>query len=192
LAWLARCGPIRSIPALLTAGILLAAPGPVICLLIVEGFTHWQSALAARLYDNSVAAPWLAQTLRSLPIAILVLWYALRTVSSAVLQSAEMDGAGRAGRLLHVAAASRVPALLLAWLASLAVSMGEYSATFQTLPPGVSTVPSTLFIMLHQGVDDQIAALALVQWTVAAAVAGTATLTAARLDRNGKEPSVKS
>jgi ABC-type spermidine/putrescine transport system permease subunit II len=99
--------------------------------------------------------------IRGLPLSILVSWYALRSVADDVLEAAALDGAGPLGRLLRIAVPQRLSALLAAWLAAFAVSLGDLAATVLVTPPGVTTVAIRIFGLLHAGVDDQVAGLCL-------------------------------
>ena len=57
------------------------------------------------------------------------------------------------------------------------MSVGELSASLLVLPPGVTTIAVRIFQLLHYGVDDRVAALAL---SVFVAMAAIAIFTAAR------------
>jgi iron(III) transport system permease protein len=41
------------------------------------------------------------------------------------------------------------------------VSFGELSATILVLPPGINTLANQIFGLIHYGVDDQVAGIAL-------------------------------
>jgi iron(III) transport system permease protein len=47
-------------------------------------------------------------------------------------------------------------------LAAFSISIGELAATILVLPPGVNTLPITIFGLIHYGVDDQVAGICLV------------------------------
>ena len=53
-------------------------------------------------------------------------------------------------------------ALVAAWLAAFVFAWGELPASLLLVPPGVATLPITIFGLLHYGVDDRIAGIALV------------------------------
>ena len=119
LAWLARRGGWWSLPALLTAAAALAVPGPVLGLAIIKLLNQAELPWLVRLYDHSILAPFLALFVRGLPAAILVLWHALHSVPSELLDLAAVDGAGPLARLYRVALPMRWPAVGLAFLVSL-------------------------------------------------------------------------
>ena len=80
LAWCARRGGWARAPAWAVIALGLALPGPLVGLAIIACFNAADWTWLVWLYDRSIAAIWLAQTVRSLPLCTLVLWYALRTI----------------------------------------------------------------------------------------------------------------
>lgn len=154
LAWPARRGGIRQLPALLVAAVCLAVPKPVLGLAIIRVLEWPGGGPLVWLYDQSILAPWLALTLVGLPPAVLIMWHALRTVPSEMLDSAAADGAGPLGQLFLIALPCRIPALLLAWLVALAVALGELGASILVVPPGVTTLSIKIFSLLHGGVSE--------------------------------------
>jgi len=176
LAWWARRGGWRALPALLTTAFTLALPGPIIGLGWIWFFNRPDSPLLNALYDSQRFGPWLALSLRSLPLATIVLWHALRSLPPDPLEAAAAEGAGGWTRLWRVALPQRWPALAAAWLAAFAVSLGDVSGcNILVLPPGVVPLSWRIFDLLHSGVTDQVAALCLaVLLVVAVLVAGLA------------------
>jgi len=173
LAWLARRGGLRSVPALATAAVCLATPGPLVGLGVVW-LLDQDVPLMIWLYDRTVLAPVLAMLVRILPIAILLCWYALRSVSDDVLDSAATEGAGPLRRFLLIAAPQRVSAIGAAWLGAFVVASGDLACSILAVPPGVTTVPIRVFGLLHSGVDDQVAGICLTSLVGFAITAGTA------------------
>jgi iron(III) transport system permease protein len=185
LAWLARRGGRRALPALVTAAACLAVPGPVLGLAIVWLLNRPECPWLVFLYDRSILAPWLAMWLRGLPVATIILWHAFRTLPREVLESAAVDGAGPAVRLWRIVLPLRWPALAVAFLVALAVAIGELSATASILvvPPGVETLSIRVFGLLHYGVDNEVAGICLVLMAMFAAVAGAVAWLAAHWGR---------
>ncbi|MBI3838649.1 MAG: iron ABC transporter permease [Planctomycetia bacterium] len=161
LAWSARRGGYRAAPAWLTIGFLLALPGPLIGLGLVACFNVPDWPWLLRLYDHSIAAVWIAQTLHALPLCTLVLWYALRTVATDLLHSATLEGTGALRRFFRIALPQRWSAVAAAWLIALAMAWGELSASILVVPPGVTILPVRIFGLIHYGVDDQVAGVSL-------------------------------
>ena len=161
LGWLARRGWRRSLPALSVAAICLAIPGPMIGLSVIWLLNREQSDLFVWLYDRTIFAPWLAMLVKALPIAVLMLWYAFRSVADELLESASSEGAGPVVRFIRIGLPSRWRSLACAWLAALAVASGDLAASILVVPPGVTTIPVRVFGLLHSGVDDRVAGICL-------------------------------
>jgi iron(III) transport system permease protein len=171
LAWVARGGGWRIVPAVAVAAASLAIPEPVVALGIIELLRRPEIPFLVHLYDYSILAPWAALSVRGLPVAVLVLWHALRTVPPEWVESATTEGAGRVARLCRVALPARMPAVTLAWLAALVAALGELSGSILVAPPGVTMLSVRIFDMLHGGVDDRVAALCLALVTIVSLLA---------------------
>lgn len=172
LAWLARRGGPRSVPALATAVVCLVTPGPLVGLAVIWLLDR-NFELAIWLYDRTVFAPVLAMLVRILPITILLCWYALRSVSDDVLDSAKTEGAGPFERFWLIAAPQRVSAIGAAWLAAFVVASGDLACSILVVPPGVVTIPIQVFGLIHYGVDDQVAGICLTSLVGFIIMAGT-------------------
>ncbi|MEN6449640.1 MAG: ABC transporter permease subunit [Thermoguttaceae bacterium] len=159
LAWFGRRGGRRSLPAMATAAVSLAVPGPVLGLAVIWLLNR--PGPLGELYDHSILAPLLALTIRALPPAIFILSYAFRTLPKEMLEAAAVDGAGPTARLFLIALPTRWPALVLALIVSLVVALGDLAASILVVPPGVQTLSIHLFGLLHYGVEDQVAGICL-------------------------------
>ncbi|MCA9103637.1 MAG: ABC transporter permease subunit, partial [Planctomycetales bacterium] len=140
---------------------LWALPGPVIGVLVilllnrpgVPGFVY--------LYDRTLAGPVLALVARILPLVVVIVWAGLRTVPMATLEAAELAGAGWWTRLLRVALPQRRFALMVAAAVGLAAASGELAAVSLVVPPGHELVSTHLLNLLHYGIEDRVAGLAV-------------------------------
>jgi len=146
---------------LLVAAACLAVPGPVVGVGLIALLNRPELPLVTWLYDQSILAPWLALSIRSLPLAVLVMWHALRTVPGEMLEAAAVDGAGTLWRLLFVALPGRLPAAALAWVVAFAVALGDLAASVLVLPPGVDTLSRRVFGLLHSGQEAEVAGICL-------------------------------
>lgn len=178
LGWFARRGRGRTAALLTLIAVLLAIPGPMVGLAVIRLLNRPELPLLANLYDRSVLAPWLAQTLRTLAPATLILWHALRTVPQELLDGASIDGAGRWSRFWHAGLASRRSALAVAWLVAFALALGELAATVLVVPPGMIPLSVRIFDLLHSGVQDQVAGICLAMMAGFAGIAGAIALLA--------------
>ena len=163
LAWLALGGRGRAAMVGVVIALALALPGPLVGLGLISIFNDPRWPWLVDLYDYSLVPIWLAQLIRGLPLATLVAWYALRTIPREHLDSASLDGGGAWTRFVRVGLAQRRAALAVSWLVALVVAWGELSASLLLAPPGVMTLSRQIFGLIHYGVDDQVAAIALTE-----------------------------
>lgn len=161
LAWVACRGRIAQAVVWLLTAAALATPGPIIGLAVIRLVNRPGIPLFTFLYNQSIFAPWLAQTIRALPAAVLIMWFAFRSISPAVLDAAQVDGAGRWSQLFRIALPMRWSALLLAWMMCSIIAMGDLAASVLTVPPGVMTLQIQIFTLLHYGVEDVVAGISL-------------------------------
>lgn len=161
LAWLACHGRIAQVFVWLLTAAALATPGPVIGLTVIRLVNRPGIPLLTFLYNQSIFAPWLAQTIRALPVAVLIMWFAFRSISPAVLDAARVDGAGSCSQLVRIALPMRWQAWWLAWGTCAIVATGDLAASILTVPPGVMTLQIQIFTLLHYGVEDVVAGISL-------------------------------
>ncbi len=161
LAWFSRCGIKATVCTLALVAALLAVPGPLLGLGLIWLLNRPELPWLTNLYDYSILAPWLALTLRALPLAVLVLWHALRSIPQETLEAAALDGAGGWARLLWIALPQRRIAMVVAWLVALAVSLGDLAASILVVPPAVMTLSIQIFSKLHYGQEDDVAGICL-------------------------------
>ena len=161
LAWLARRGRIAQACVWLLTATALATPGPIIGLTVIRLVNRPGIPLFTFLYNQSIFAPWLAQTIRAVPAAVLIMWFTFRSISPAVLDAARVDGAGSWSQLVRIALPMRWSALLLGWLTCAVIAMGDLGASVLTVPPGVMTLQIQIFTLLHYGVEDVVAGISL-------------------------------
>lgn len=171
LVWATRRSRLGTGVVLGLAALTLATPGPLIGVAIIGVLNRPELPWLAYLYDQTIAAPWLALVVRALPPAILILWHALRTIPSEMLDAAAVDGAGPGTRFWRIALPARASAVGLAWVVALAAALGELVASILVVPPGVTTLSIRIFGLLHYGVEDQVAGICLALVGLSAGVA---------------------
>ena len=164
LGWSIRT---RLIPGGSTAVLLAAAfavPGPLLGLWTIHLLNHptdsWWAWLTW-LYDRTLLAPVLVQTIRAVPLAALVMSAQFATVSQDLLDGATSEGAGWWRRLWNVALPLRWHAVMAAGCMALIVAVSDLAATYLVTPPGVSTLSIRIAGLLHYGADDRLSALCL-------------------------------
>jgi iron(III) transport system permease protein len=102
-----------------------------------------------------------ADAIRFLPCAVALLWPATRVISQAHFDVARTDGARPADELRHVVVPSVASAVWLALLAVTALSLGELSAGKMVETPGGETFAHELFMQMHYGTGNHLAAMCL-------------------------------
>ena len=164
LAWWARRSTWAWGLLIGSVSLALAIPGPLIGLTIIGLLNRDSLPLLIWLYDRSILAPLLAVCVRAWPIVGLISWYAWRSLPQVTLDAGELDGARGWSSFLRLGWPQRRLAVGVATLAAVAIGCGDLSATILVTPPGLFTVSSRVFGLLHAGVDDQTAGLCLTLW----------------------------
>jgi iron(III) transport system permease protein len=118
----------------------------------------------------------MAQSLRTLPYALLILWPAVRWLPRESIESAELDGLGPWGVVRAVALPLSRRALLVAWFVVFVLGFGELPATNIVQPPGTITITFLIWTLLHTGVESHLAGVALVMLAVLSCAAFCAVL----------------
>jgi iron(III) transport system permease protein len=180
LAWAARRGGVAALPALAWTTFVLAVPGPLLGLGLIYLLDRPELPLLARIYDDSLLSPALAQAIRASPVALLALWHALGRLPPETLEAAATEGAGPIARLVKIALPQRRAAVAAAWLAALAVALGELPATILVCPAGPVPLSVTIFGLIHYSYEAEVAGICL---TLLAAVAAVTLAAAWLLDR---------
>lgn len=175
LAWSARRGGGRSTICWLATAAALAFPAPLLGLGVKRLFEHplmlaLYDALGFDIYNQSVTAPVAVQALRALPLTVLILWTALRSIPQDGLDVAECDGVGAVRRMVWLGLAARKQGVMLAWLAALCLSLGELGASFLVLPARVQLLSVQIFNALHYGQEDYVACVCLAMFLLFAVV----------------------
>ena len=114
----------------------------------------------------------LAQAIRVLPIAVLLLSAFTRVYSTALRDMADVDGAAWYQELLWV----RIPVLwrpmALTCLICMVWCVGELDASLIVCPPGTTTLPIRIFTMMHYGIYGDVAMACLLLSCLIVAIAG--------------------
>ncbi len=175
LAWLSRNrGPWRVLTIAATA-LALALPGPVAGMALVFAYRS-----IPRVYDSSAMIV-LAAVLRTFPYAVLVAWPAVRSIPTAYLDAALVDGLQRWGQALRVGLPLTRSSVVAAWGVAFALALGELPATNLVTPPGLNPLSVLIWGLLHTGVESHLAGVVLVMLCAVAAAGGFATLALSRI-----------
>lgn len=186
LAWSMRLARRTPWLRLVMLAVCLMIPGPLLGIAVIRALNQPDSsplAFLSTFYDSNFA-PWLVQTIRTLPWSTLILWSAFASVPQVMLDMAATDGAGWWRQLLWIALPQHVSAVVAAWLLGLAIAVGELAATVLVMPPARHTVLAVqVFQLLHYGVDDRLAAICLV---MAIGIAGIVAIAARLMNRSAR------
>lgn len=155
--------PIRTAMDCVTIAAFLL-PGPVAGLIVVRLF-QLPFPMAQTLYQQTIVPSGLALLFRALPVAYWVIRVGVLSVADPVWQSARLDHS-LWGAFWKIVRPATPGVLLTAWIAAAVVASGDVPATLPVIPPGVTTVGTRLFALLHSGARYQEASLAF--WYVAA------------------------
>jgi iron(III) transport system permease protein len=162
MAWAARRSLAWRSLAYITLALTLATPGPVAGMALVLAYRDFPSM------DDSPMRIVLAETLRSLPYALLLLWPFLKSFPQDYLDAAALDGHGPLGQIVHVVLPLSRRALTAAWAIAFAIGLSELPATNLVMPPGVVTMSLFIWSLLHTGVESHLAGVALIMLIVVA------------------------
>jgi iron(III) transport system permease protein len=165
LAWLSRRSRIWQSLVLILLALTLATPGPVAGMTLELAYRRLPA-----IYDSAMILV-MAQAVRTLPYAILVLWPALWTLPRELLESASLDGHGPCALIWHVALPLSWRARLASWFVVFVLAFGELPATNLLQPPGTTTITFLIWTLLHTGVESHLAGVALVMLLVMTAAA---------------------
>ena len=172
----------------MVAAVLAAIPGPLVGLWTIHALNQPPDSplsFLSVLYDEADFgfAPWLVQTLRVTPFAVLILVPAMLGTPRRLLESASLDGMGIGGKFRHVFLPLHWRSVAVAWLVALVLAIGELPATVLVAPPGVTPLSVRIFNLVHYGVDDQLAGLVLFVWLAVLVVTAAIFLLSARSAR---------
>jgi len=177
LAWPARRGGWRTTPAIVVTVLSLAIPGPLVGAALIQILNHdvppvvylhdgtYKSWLLV-LYDETPLAPIIAQAIRAVPLATMLLWHSFATLSDDVLAAAALDGLSPWRVFARIAAPQRWRAIVAAWIAAFAVAAGDLAWAHLVTPPGLDLLQRRVFGLVHSGVEEQVAAISLVNIVV--------------------------
>jgi iron(III) transport system permease protein len=170
----------RTSLAVFLAATAFALPGPVVGLAII-GLMNHDIPVFGWLYERTDLPAILAQSIRALPIVMLLVLDSLAHFPRSTLEAAKLDGAGTWSILLRIVIPQRASALAAAWLAGFAIAAGDLAWSILVLRPGVDTLQRRLFGDIHAGADDRVAAICLAISLLYAA--GAACILARRSER---------
>jgi iron(III) transport system permease protein len=146
--------------------ILVLIPGPIVGLGVVRLF-QWNVPGFRFAYQQTLLPTILGLLVRAAPVAYWVLRAGYRNIDDRILEAARLDAPGW-NRWWAIDRPLLGRSIVAALLAAAVVASGDVPVLLPVIPPGVTTVGTRLFELLHNGARNQEASLAL--WYVAAVV----------------------
>lgn len=143
---------------LLTIGLVLL-PGPLVGLMVVRFFQLPLPGFSM-LYQQTIVPTVIALLFRAVPAAYWVLRAGYRGLDNQVIDTALLDYSWPR-RMWGIDRPLLKGSLWTAGFAAAIVASGDVPATIPVVPPGVTTVGTRLFGLLHSGARYQEAALAM-------------------------------
>jgi iron(III) transport system permease protein len=173
VAWRARRRRGWQTVAIMAAALGLAIPGPLVGAALIQILNHdlppeitladgRRKSWLLALYDETPLAPILAQTIRALPLATMLLWHSFSTLSDDVLAAAALDGLSPRKVFWKIAVPQRWQAIGATWIMAFAVASGDLAWAHLVTPPGLDLLQRRVFGLVHSGVEEQVAAISLV------------------------------
>ncbi len=142
--------------------VMIGTPGAMVAGIVIFLLNRSEPALLGFLYDQTIAAPVLAQQFRLLPAAWFAVWVILASINPASLQLAKLEQLNWWQMIRAVIWPQTYRYWFISWYLLALMSVGELSTTILLLPPGVTTVSMRLFEMLHFGMRHQDSGVCLV------------------------------
>lgn len=160
LAWLERCRPSFKIVISILIVVAIAIPGPLVGIGLLK-LLSGAGSIGVSLRDRTLFGPIAASALRALPWIVLLLRYSFQTIPQEQLEVARLEGWGVIRSLFAIALPQRWAMLAASLLFSAAICLSDVSTNLLVTPPGVELASVRMMGMLHSGVDNQLAGLAL-------------------------------
>lgn len=170
LAWFARRSPAAILVGCGVSALTLAVPGPLLSLWLLEvrdaapGWAVWW-------FDETIVVVAAVHAWRAAPLVWLVLVDAMRSFPEEEWETAALAGAAPLARWLTLVVPRRRGSLLTAGIVAVVVSLAEVSTSLLVAPQGVTTLAVRISQLVHTGVDDRLAAVALIGVACAALLA---------------------
>lgn len=140
---------------------LIGTPGALVGVLVIYLMNRSEPAILGQLYDQTIAAPVVAQQFRLLPLAWLFVQGIFASIDRRSWELAKLEGLSTLQIIRTLIWPQTRGLWLVAWMILALISIGELSTTILVLPPGVTTLSMRLFEMLHFGMRHQDSGLCL-------------------------------
>jgi iron(III) transport system permease protein len=168
ICWLSQESTWFRISSLVLLALVWAMPGPIIGIGLIKTIELLLTAFPVSFLENALyrspsplPALWV-DVLRFLPLAVAMLWPAVRLLPPELRDTARVEGATPWQELRHVIWPLTRRSFLGAAFAVMVLSLGEISAGKLVETPGFRTFTQAIFDQMHYGVGNDLAVLCLV------------------------------
>jgi len=144
----------------------LAVPAPLTAIALIS---IWNRPSLAWGYGTLLMLV-LAHLARFLPFAAFAAFSGVRNIEPIYFEAAALFDVDRRRRFFHVTLPILLPTIIITWLITFVLSLGELGASLLLSPPGQATVPLVVYNLLHYGATETVSALALLILLVAGSV----------------------
>ena len=146
----------------LVAATGMATPGPVLGLIVQKFLNLIDAPLTANLIDRSIFGPTLATVWVAFGPCWVLLWLCQSRISAQQIEASQVDGADILAAGRRILMPQMIQPVLGSFILAGILGYNELSASFVSMPAGIDTMPRRLLGQMHAGVNDQTAALSLV------------------------------
>jgi len=109
----------------------------------------------------------LAHLARFLPFAAFTAFSGVRNIDPLLIEAAALPDVGALRRIVRVTLPVLGPTIVMTWLITFVLSLGELGASLLISPPGQATMSMVVYNLLHYGATETVSALALILLLVA-------------------------
>jgi ABC-type Fe3+ transport system permease subunit len=168
ICWLATGARWFHVLALGLMAVVWAVPGPILGIGMKDAINYLLTLipvepLEVALYRGPSPLPNLwVNVVRFFPCAVAVLWPVVRLIPASLRDAARVDGAAPRQELQHIILPLALPACLRAGFAVTVLSLGELGAGKLVATPGSMTFAQEVFVQMHNGVSNDLAAICLI------------------------------
>jgi iron(III) transport system permease protein len=133
--------------------------------------------LRTLLYEGPSLLPLIwGSLIRFFPVAVAVVWPAVRQIPVELKEAARVDGASPVAEFFGLTVPLTAPMYAWAATAVAVLTLGELSAGKLVETPGSTTLAHVIFEQMHRGVPSDVAALGLILLMVVSGMAGLAAI----------------
>jgi iron(III) transport system permease protein len=136
----------------------LAIPAPLVGIAMIY---IWNNPALDWAYDTWLILI-LVQTARFLPFALFAASTGVRNIDPILIEASQLPDTGILHRMTKVTMPLFAPTIIITWLVAFVFALGELGASLLVSPPGQSTLPITIYNLLHYGATDTVSVMSLI------------------------------